>query len=201
MRGSRAVFGARENRVRPAVVALFGAAILGLTGCAPAATPVPTVSLDAVRVPPPGSGVLSRVAFLTGCWRSPADARGPVLEERWAPPEGGIMLGTSRFLSAGRVASFEFGLIRADGDTIVYLPYPGGAASEHPFTLTESGPGEATFEAPEHDYPKRIRYSLGPEGLTARIDGGAGDPEPRSWRMEAVRCHGGAGPESRLGMR
>ncbi|MBT8402606.1 MAG: hypothetical protein KJP18_02035 [Gemmatimonadetes bacterium] len=178
--------------------ALLGVALVGGAGCAPAAVPVPTVSLDAVRVPPPGSGVLARVAFLTGCWRTPADAQGPTLEERWTPPEGGMMLSTSRYLSAGRVLSFEFGLIRAAGETIVFLPHPGGQASEHAFVLTDSGPGEAVFEAPEHDYPKRIRYALGPEGLTARIDAGEGDAEPRSWRMDAVPCHGGSERESAL---
>lgn len=164
-------------------------ALVASAGCAPAAAPVPTVTLDALRVPPPRSGVLAPVAFLAGCWRTPADAPGSTLEERWSPPEGGVMLGTSRFLQGGRVASFEFGLIRAAGETIVYLPHPGGQASEHPFVLTGSGPGEATFEAPEHDYPRRIRYTRTADGLEARIDGGADDPEPRVWRMEPTACH------------
>jgi hypothetical protein len=169
--------------------AALASTLIASAGCAPAAAPVPTVTLDALRVPPPESGVLAPVAFLSGCWRTPAGAPGSTLEERWSPPEGGVMLGTSRFVQGGRVSSFEFGLIRAAGDTIVYLPHPGGQASEHPFVLTGSGPGEATFEAPEHDYPKRIRYTLGPEGLTARIDGGEDDPQPRSWRMEPTACH------------
>ena len=177
--------GKRAQGMR-ALVAL--GTVCALAACAPAAGPIPSVNMDPLRVPPPDTGPLAAVAFLSGCWRTPADAPGAHLEERWSPPEGGIMLSTSRFVSGDRVLSFEFGLIRAAGETVVYLPHPGGVASEHPFVLTAAAPGQVMFEAPEHDYPKRIRYTRSPEGLEARIDGGADDPEPRAWRMESIAC-------------
>ena len=176
----------RASMAARALIALVVA--YGVAACAPAVAPIPSVSMDPLRVPPPDTGPLAAVSFLAGCWRTPPDAPGAGLEERWSPPEGGIMLSTSRFVSGDRVLSFEFGLIRAAGETIVYLPHPGGVASEHPFVLTDAGPGQVMFEAPDHDYPKRIRYTRTDDGLEARIDGGADDPEPRAWRMESAAC-------------
>lgn len=171
------------------VAAAVVASALALGACMGSAPATPTVRLDPLRVPPPGSGPLSAVAFLAGCWRSPDGAPGAVLEERWSPPEAGVMLGTSRFVRDGRTVSFEFGLIQVVSGEVVYLPHPGGTASEHAFRLTRSVPGEVLFEAPEHDFPKRIAYRRVPGGLQASIDGGADDPEPRVWRMVGVACH------------
>lgn len=98
------------------------------------------------------------------------------------------MMGTSRFVRDGRVLSFEFSLIREVGDSLTLLPHPGGVASEHSFALTRSGPGEALFEAPDHDYPRRIRYSRDGDGLRASIDGGEGDSSPRQWFMAPIAC-------------
>jgi hypothetical protein len=98
------------------------------------------------------------------------------------------MLGTSRYFREGRAVSFEFGLIRRAGDEIVFLPHPGGTPSEHAFALTTAEPGAVIFEAPEHDFPKRIHYRLTETGMAARADGGADDTEPRIWSLEAVAC-------------
>ncbi len=98
------------------------------------------------------------------------------------------MLATSRFVREGRVVSFEFGIVSATADGVTYLPHPGGVASEHLFRLTEGSEGFARFEAPEHDYPRRIAYRRVEGGLEATIDGGEDDSEPRSWRMAAIPC-------------
>lgn len=101
------------------------------------------------------------------------------------------MLGTTRFFRDGEAVGFEFGHIRAAAEGIVYTPYPGGERSPHAFRLSRASPGEAIFEAPEHDYPRRIHYSLGQdEGLEVRIDGGPDDPSPRGWSLRSVPCEG-----------
>ena len=47
------------------------------------------------------------------------------------------------------------------------------------------------FEAPEHDYPKRILYRANADGSrTARIDGGAQDDGGQEWRFLRVACPG-----------
>jgi len=98
------------------------------------------------------------------------------------------MLGTTRFLRDGRVVGFEFGHIAAGEEHVVYTPFPGGNRSPDPFRLTGAEPGRVVFEAPEHDYPKRILYTLTSEGMEARIDGGESDPRPRVWRLMPAAC-------------
>ncbi|MEK9501742.1 DUF6265 family protein [Gaopeijia maritima] len=157
-----------------------------LAGCATPGGALPTVELDPVRAIPPG-GAMGGAEMLVGCWRSPDDAP-VILDERWSPPADGAMLATSRFLRGGRMVSFEFSLLRATDQGVWLLPHPGGVASEHAFELTSAADGRLVFEAPEHDYPTRIVYHRTVEGLQARIDGGADDPEPRVWQMAAVPC-------------
>ena len=155
-------------------------------GCRTGGTP--TVAIEPLGAVPPGGSPLSGVAFLTGCWRGSYGA-GQVIEERWTPPAGQLMLSNTRFLRDGRVVDFEFGMLAAEDGAVLLTPYPRGNRSEHAFRLTAGGAGRAVFEAPEHDYPKRILYQLLEDGrLLARIDGGADDLEPRSWSLDPVSC-------------
>lgn len=136
---------------------------------------------------PPGP-TLADLAFLAGCWRGEL-AGGGELEEFYTSPSDNLILGISRYLRGGRAVQFEFTRIAVDSTGIALLPYPGGRPSEHRFRLTAVEPGRVTFEAPEHDFPKRIRYMRGTDGtLTGRIDGGEGDTRSQEWRMEAVPC-------------
>ena len=136
------------------------------------------------------AGPLAALGFMAGCWRtvpgSPA-----VLEEFYTTPSANVIVGVSRELRDGRTVQYEFSRITADATGVVLLPHPGGRPSAHGFRLTRSAPGLALFEAPEHDFPKRIRYSLGDDdSLTARIDGGEGDPRVQEWRMQKADCAG-----------
>lgn len=131
---------------------------------------------------------LDDLAFLAGCWRGDF-ANGGSLEEFYSSPSANLIVGTSRFLRGDRAVQFEFSRITSDSSGITLLPFPGGRPSEHTFRLTAVDVGSALFEAPEHDFPKRIRYVLGEDGtLTARIDGGAGDSRAQEWRMQPVAC-------------
>ena len=131
---------------------------------------------------------LDSLAFMAGCWRSEASG-GSGLEEFYTAPSENLILGVSRFLRGGRAVQFEFSRITADSTGIVLLPFPSGRPSEHPFRMTAVGGGQVLFEAPEHDFPKRIRYTRGNDGsLTARIDGGANDSRAQEWRMLPFAC-------------
>lgn len=152
-------------------------AVLALSTAAPAAA----------QSGPTAAPQLSALAFMSGCWRG--EFAGGALEEYYSTPASNLMLGVSRFLRDGRAVQYEFSRITADSAGIVLLPFPGGRPSEHAFRMTESDEGSALFEAPEHDFPKRIRYARGADGsLTARIDGGDGDERVQEWRMRAVPC-------------
>jgi hypothetical protein len=131
---------------------------------------------------------LDGLAFMAGCWRTAGEGDGG-LEEFYTTPSENLILGVSRFLRGGRAVQFEFSRITADSAGIVLLPHPGGRPSEHPFRLTSLTPGQALFEAPEHDFPRRIRYTRAADGsLTARIDGGASDTRAQEWRMLPFAC-------------
>ncbi|HKJ02373.1 MAG TPA: DUF6265 family protein [Longimicrobiales bacterium] len=134
---------------------------------------------------------LEPLAFMQGCWRGPlGSGEGDFVEERHGPPAGGLMLGTVKYVRAGRPTQHEFLEIRATaGGQVSLLPYPGGRRSEHAFLLTSGDGAHAVFEAPEHDFPKRIVYrAVGPDGLEGSADAGAGDPSPRRWAMRRIPC-------------
>jgi len=131
---------------------------------------------------------LQSLGFMSGCWRGATEGGG-VLEEFYTSPSARLMLGVSRFLVDGDAVQFEFSRISSDSTGVVLLPFPGGTPAAHGFRLTRSGEGMALFEAPEHDFPRRISYTSGADGsLTARIDGGEGDARIQEWRMSPVSC-------------
>lgn len=170
------------------LAAMVGA--LALPGCGTAGG-TPSVDLDPLTVRRPEPTALAPVSFLSGCWSGRSASGTTLIEERWGPPSDDVMLGTTRFTRDGRTVSFEFGHMAATPEGIVYTPYPGGVRSADSFRLTSSPPGEALFEAPEHDYPKRIRYRLRSSGgMEVSIDGGPDDPSPRAWTLQRSGCEG-----------
>ncbi len=133
---------------------------------------------------------LRDLAFMAGCWSGPAELRSGTgtVEERWTPPSTNVMQGMSRTLLDARTVDFEFMLVTADSAGIVLTPYPRGVRSPDPFRLTRLAGDTAVFEAPAHDYPRRIIYRRSAAGLVARIDGGADDREPSEWPMTPAAC-------------
>ena len=114
----------------------------------------------------------SDLAFLRGSWEG---GGGPMkFEERWTEEAGGLMLGVSRTLKGERAVAFEFLRIEFRKEGVFYVAQPGGAPKTE-FKLTASDGRSATFENPEHDHPKKIRYSLEADGsLKAELDGAEG---------------------------
>lgn len=142
----------------------------------------------------PGTAEIQDLAFMAGCWRGDAGPGRHILE-RYGPLTENLMLGTTLFLQGQRAVMHELiEVARLDDGRIRMTPYPNGDESPDPFFLTALEENAATFEAPEHDYPKRIRYRLlDDDRLQATIDGGADDPDPGTWTMRRVRCEPDAG--------
>ncbi len=112
------------------------------------------------------------LAFMKGSWEGASGAM--KFEERWTEEAGGLMLGLSRTLKGGRAVSFEFLRIEFREGGIFYVAQPNGRPKTE-FRLTASDGKSATFENPEHDHPKVIRYSLGADGsLKAELEGAEG---------------------------
>jgi hypothetical protein len=134
---------------------------------------------------------LDDVRFMVGCWEGTfrdRSGRGTI-EEHYTTPTQNVMLGTTRYIRDGHTVQFEFAIIRADSGGVRLTPYPNGRPSEHDFVLTRWAVDQAVFEAPEHDFPKRIIYRQDAEaGLRARIDGGASDRNGREWYLRRADC-------------
>jgi hypothetical protein len=127
---------------------------------------------------PAAKPTLLDFAWLAGQWRiEQADGQ---VDEQWMAPAGGLMMGMARNIQAGKVREYEFTLLRqeANGD-IFYVASP-SKQTETSFKLTSLRGGEAVFENPQHDFPKKIVYARQADGsLLAAIEGPGRDGKPR----------------------
>ena len=132
---------------------------------------------------------LAALAFMAGCWRGDAGTD-KTIEEHWTAADSDVMLATTRYLddNTGRTRAWELSRIVADSAGIALLPAPGGNQQGR-FGMTASSAGEARFEDPTHDFPRRIIYRrVDARRLTVRVDGGEGDREAQEFRLENVAC-------------
>ena len=141
------------------------------------------------RASSPRRPTLADLGFMAGCWRGAAEG-GTVIDEYYTPPSENLILGVSRYTRGGRVTSYEFTTIAAQGDSdLVLTPRPAGQ-SPADFSLTKLRPGMAVWSNPQHDFPQEISYrTLGSDSLAARIEGpGPSGPRSSEWRMGRVPC-------------
>ena len=127
---------------------------------------------------PAAKPTLQDFAWLAGHWRIEQADR--LVDEHWMAPSGGLMMGMARNVQAGKVREYEFTLLRQEpnGD-ILYIASP-SKQTETAFKLTSLRNGEAVFENPEHDFPKKIIYARQADGsLLAAIEGPGRDGKVR----------------------
>jgi len=131
------------------------------------------------------SDEVSRAGFISGCWEHRTSPT--VIEEHWNKPLGGMMLGTSRTVRAGRAVSFEFLEISVKDRKLTYTARVNGQTT--PFAAAKVTDSEVVFENPAHDFPQRIIYRRTPNGLFARIEGtDNGRPRARDFPYQRVSC-------------
>jgi hypothetical protein len=132
------------------------AAVKAPAAPAAAASPAPAASIESL-------------AWMAGAWTGKMGRAG--IEEHWIPPAGKTMMAVSRTVVGDRTVAFEFLRIEQRPDAIVYVAQPGGRPPTE-FRLTASTSTSATFENPQHDHPKLIRYTKdGESTLIAEIEG------------------------------
>jgi hypothetical protein len=161
--------------MRALLPALLAALLAGSETSAPAA--------------PSASPSLADLGFMAGCWRGGSDG-GAVIDEYYTPPSENLILGVSRYTRGGRVSSYEFTTIAAEGDSdLVLTPRPVGQ-SPADFNLIRLQPGMAVWSNPGHDFPQVISYRrLGSDSLVARIEGrGPQGTRSSEWKMGKVSC-------------
>lgn len=136
---------------------------------------------------PLGARTLADVAFMSGCWRGGLSTGNGWTEERYSPPEGGMMLGTSQTVVDQKTRFFEFIQITESEGEVEMNPSPRGQKSV-PFRLVRLEGKRAVFENLQHDFPKRIIYHLKDDGsLLARIEGDKSE-QAQDFLMKPVAC-------------
>ncbi len=138
------------------------------------------LAVAAAQAPAPQPGL----HWLAGYWLSCEDGRD--VAETWSERRGGILLGTS--ITTGRHA-FSWEQMRIETgipgpEDISFVAQPRGADAPTAFRLVRSGPREAVFEYPAHDFPQRVVYRREGDRLTGRIEGA--DGEGHEWRFRAA---------------
>jgi hypothetical protein len=115
---------------------------------------------------------LDDVAWMQGTWLSSTGGR--TVEEHWTSPGGGAMFAISRTLKGDRLIEFEYLRIVQREGGLVYVAQPNGKPPTD-FPLTRLEGRSVTFENPDHDFPKVIRYAAREDGsLEASVSGGPG---------------------------
>jgi hypothetical protein len=127
-------------------------------------------------VKPAAQGTIAQMEWLAGTWSGAAGAA--TVEERWTPSAGGSMISVGRTLRNGAMPAFEFICIVERNGGLVYAAMPNGRQPATDFTMTKIDRTSVTFENPEHDFPKMIRYSLRPDGMLEAIVSGEAGTQP-----------------------
>ena len=121
---------------------------------------------------------INQLGWLAGHWRM--EKGGRVVDEQWMAPAAGVMLGMSRTIARGKVVAHEFTQVReGPGGALYFIAMPSGQ-KEAAFQLVSLSATEAVFENPEHDFPRKISYTLLADGsLLAAIEGPGKDGQTR----------------------
>ena len=121
--------------------------------------------------------------WLAGYWLSCED--GVEVSETWSNRRGGIMLGSS--ITIGDDAfGWEQARIEASEEGLTFHAQPRNQPAAA-FRLVRSGPTEAVFENPAHDFPQRVIYRREGDRLTGRIEGTSGGREQAmQWHYRAA---------------
>ena len=130
------------------------------------------------------SATIAQVAWISGDWTGAMGAS--AIEERWSPGNGGAMLGVSRTLRGDVMTQFEFLCIFERNGTLVYTAMP-NAGVQTDFTLTKVDATSATFENPEHNFPKLIRYTKREDGGMDAVISAGGTSKPTTFSFTPKR--------------
>ncbi len=129
---------------------------------------------SALAATPLGSVV--DLAWIAGDWVGRLGEA--VIEESWAPPAGGTMMGMFRLVDGGAVRFYEFMTIEPseEGPQLRIKHYdPGLVGWEEKtesvkFRLIELGDRRAVFETRKEGHPERLIYTRDDEGLVIVLD-------------------------------
>jgi hypothetical protein len=146
----------------------------------------------------PAADPLEPFAWLEGCWKGSVNQRD--FREHWMPLRGGMMLGISQVVMAGKSQGYEYLRIEPRAEGVFYVAVPSGK-SEEAFrftgkTLDEKGDANHelyTFENPALEFPRKIVYRRATGGwLYAQVEGKVGGADREViYPMRRVDCESG----------
>jgi hypothetical protein len=117
-------------------------------------------------------------AWLAGAWET--EQAGSWTEERWTPPRGGVMLGTSLSGKGQSATWFEYMRIAPDeADMLHFYGSPQGKPAVA-FRVESAAADSIVFVNPAHDFPTRISYRRAGDRLVATVSG-PGGANPQTW--------------------
>ena len=123
--------------------------------------------------------------WLAGHWCSEGGDRR--VDEIWLSAVDGSTQGVSRTLVSGKLESFEFMRIEAQGTTTSFIAQPNGAPPTA-FALQEHGEQRISFVNAAHDFPNRIDYRRAGDRLHATISGPGQDGGTMEIPFDYRRC-------------
>ena len=130
-------------------------------------------------------GRVEQLAWLSGRWEFAT--QGQHLEETWSPATDDAMLGMFRWARDGSVWLYELMSIEQEQDTLVLRlrhfsrglePWASEAEGALEYPLKSLANGEAVFENPQRDAPRRFIYRREADRLTIRIEAAGDDAGP-----------------------
>jgi hypothetical protein len=142
----------------------------------------------------PEAGPLAPLAWLAGCWRGNVNQR--EFREQWTPLRGGMMIGVSHTVTAGKTQDFEYLRLESRPDGEYYVVVPSGKA-ETLFKLSGKSKDQDdeifSFANRASEFPQTIIYRRGAAGwLYAHVEGTVSGAERKViYPMRRVDCETG----------
>jgi len=145
---------------------------------------LPLIVLPGLAIAP--SRAPSSVAWLSGCWESSNGTW--LIEERWSPARGGVMLETGRTTNGDSLVEYEFVVLHLS-PSLAYEAHPSGQTPTT-FPVQQATDSSLIFENLKHDFPQRVAYQRrGGDSLLAWIEGPAGGQIKRfEFHYHRVSC-------------
>jgi len=130
---------------------------------------------------------ISKLRFISGCWRGRLD-KDQMVEENWTSPSQNLFLATTRYLDKNnRATSYELTRIQATDTAVVFAASSDGKP-EDVYTMKTLVDEYVLFENPKKTFPQRIMYRMSSDG--ALIPRNEGDAPSIELRMLRVKCPG-----------
>ena len=132
-------------------------------------------------IAPPNSP--EQLAFLQGHWTS-ADGTTHATEF-WAPPTPDAMAGMFHMTQDAKIVLYEVFTVEPDAQGLALrlrhfgaglTPWESERDGPSEFRAIEIGASRAVFENPEHDFPRRLVYSVENDALRVELSGEGEEP-------------------------